>query len=736
MTDIKRLNYFNYQFLTEADFNDEQRYHRDMRLRHNQSLHTWGVASGLEVIKTGDKQVTVNAGLALDKEGLEIVLLGPTTLDLSGFAPGDVVHFMISHQEIQDEADHYTSGGVDNYTRVTEHAKLEASKSAPAPDGAVIVLAAVKLDPSGNVPGAVDTTTRRSASSLIAPSTDMTLADLRVTGTGSFPGTVSVGAMSPGAFKLGVAGNTKLNGALDVTGNTRMNGTLTVTGVVELNNELKWNNGGGYLKDDQGGAIEIGNSKGSGTTPYIDFHYGKGAEQDYNVRLVNRADGVLSILAAGVVPKVGIGALTPQQSLSVAGGLNVDQDNANAGAVNPGITFGSSSGEGLASKRTAGGNQYGLDLYTASQPRLSITNGGYVGIGTITPKHRLHVAGDLVLGNDINNQKFIVHTRTGAGGDLLQITSDDASGNWEWGKGLTFIRATGHVGIGTTGPTDRLDVAGGLRILTGSNPIRFTSAWSSFPDQAGITNQAEISNDTVNYKTLMIVGNRAAGLGRRVSVWDRLEIHGILAVDDDILVGHAGAMSFGNQTRQMIHLWSNDYGIGVQSATQYYRSGGNFAWFLGGKHDDDTLNPGQGGKRLMALNSDGNLAIVGNGFKPGGGAWASSSDRSLKQNVQPMQGVLDKLLKLRGINFEWKEPEKQGNLTGTQTGLVAQEVEEVFPEWVGTGPDGLKFLAIRGFEALTVEAFRDLKTEVDRLRSANQALEKRVKALETKLKPQ
>ena len=42
-------------------------------------------------------------------------------------------------------------------------------------------------------------------------------------------------------------------------------------------------------------------------------------------------------------------------------------------------------------------------------------------------------------------------------------------------------------------------------------------------------------------------------------------------------------------------------------------------------------------------------------------------------------------------------PEKQGGLTGTQIGLVAQEVEEVFPEWVGTDADGMKYVAIRRF---------------------------------------
>ena len=41
--------------------------------------------------------------------------------------------------------------------------------------------------------------------------------------------------------------------------------------------------------------------------------------------------------------------------------------------------------------------------------------------------------------------------------------------------------------------------------------------------------------------------------------------------------------------------------------------------------------------------------------------------------------------------------------------MIAQEVETVLPDWVSTTPEGYKLLAIRGFEALTVEAFRELQ---------------------------
>ncbi|MCZ8222594.1 MAG: tail fiber domain-containing protein [Microcystis sp.] len=97
-------------------------------------------------------------------------------------------------------------------------------------------------------------------------------------------------------------------------------------------------------------------------------------------------------------------------------------------------------------------------------------------------------------------------------------------------------------------------------------------------------------------------------------------------------------------------------------------------------------------------------------------------DTELKQNIRPLEKALEKLMQLRGVIYEWKEPEKQGNLTGTQIGFLAQEVAAVFPEWVGDSSDGYKTLTIMGFEALTVEAFKELKAEQEALQARCQAI--------------
>jgi hypothetical protein len=98
---------------------------------------------------------------------------------------------------------------------------------------------------------------------------------------------------------------------------------------------------------------------------------------------------------------VGIGTTSPQQNLSVNGAMNVDQANLNGGSFGPGISFGSGSGEGIASNRICGlaciinpsnnRNQFGLDFYTNFLNRMSITNGGNVGIGTNSPGAPLDV---------------------------------------------------------------------------------------------------------------------------------------------------------------------------------------------------------------------------------------------------------------------------------------------------------------------------------------------------------
>lgn len=104
----------------------------------------------------------------------------------------------------------------------------------------------------------------------------------------------------------------------------------------------------------------------------------------------------------------------------------------------------------------------------------------------------------------------------------------------------------------------------------------------------------------------------------------------------------------------------------------------------------------------------------GNATKPGGGSWTALSDARLKQNIQPLSGTLDKLLRLRGRTFEFTPEALASEMVrpGPQIGFIAQEVQVVFPDWISHNKE---YLAIseRGTTALVVEALRELRAEKD-----------------------
>jgi len=148
---LKRLNYFTHQFLREQDFRDEQKYHVDMRRRHNRLFHAWGVAEGLEVERKGEREIAITPGVAIDRDGREIVLLNSVTRDLSAFNRDSHTFVTIAYDERWDEADQQSAGGVAGYSRVTESPLIEEKKNQPPADGAVVTLARVHLNDIGHV---------------------------------------------------------------------------------------------------------------------------------------------------------------------------------------------------------------------------------------------------------------------------------------------------------------------------------------------------------------------------------------------------------------------------------------------------------------------------------------------------------------------------------------------------------------------------------------------------------
>src|SRR5207253_1366770 len=113
------------------------------------------------------------------------------------------------------------------------------------------------------------------------------------------------------------------------------------------------------------------------------------------------------------------------------------------------------------------------------------------------------------------------------------------------------------------------------------------------------------------------------------------------------------------------------------------------------------------------------------------GVWSSFSDRRLKEHIEPMAaGSLDQLLRLEGVTYDYTRPELREGYDGVHRGWIAQQVEQVFPEWVSQAPDGMKMVTPVGFNALTVEALRELRAEKD---TALQALEEQLRAKDARI---
>ena len=78
------------------------------------------------------------------------------------------------------------------------------------------------------------------------------------------------------------------------------------------------------------------------------------------------------------------------------------------------------------------------------------------------------------------------------------------------------------------------------------------------------------------------------------------------------------------------------------------------------------------------LNVNGTFNLNGSGTYSG--SWTALSDRRLKENIVNLSGTLEKTLSLRPVTYDWKDAEK-AKINGRQIGLIAQEVEELFPNW-------------------------------------------------------
>jgi hypothetical protein len=109
-----------------------------------------------------------------------------------------------------------------------------------------------------------------------------------------------------------------------------------------------------------------------------------------------------------------------------------------------------------------------------------------------------------------------------------------------------------------------------------------------------------------------------------------------------------------------------------------------------------------------------------------------TSDLRLKTDIQPLSDALLKINRLQGISFRWNnEAESVGATAGhQQIGVVAQDVEAVFPELVSTPENGYKSVDYTKLTAVLIEAVKELSNENSVLKGTIQGLTERIEVLE------
>ncbi len=147
------------------------------------------------------------------------------------------------------------------------------------------------------------------------------------------------------------------------------------------------------------------------------------------------------------------------------------------------------------------------------------------------------------------------------------------------------------------------------------------------------------------------------------------------------------------------------------------------------------------------------LTVVGSALASGG-IW-QNSDIRLKKNILPVEGALDKVLRLNGVSYEWKhgrdfegeatdalkideegkvKDDKYRNLPeGRTLGVIAQELEQVLPEAVNTGEDGIKAVSYTKIIPVLIEAMKEQQKQITAQIDEIKGQQKRIEELEKKV---
>lgn len=161
---------------------------------------------------------------------------------------------------------------------------------------------------------------------------------------------------------------------------------------------------------------------------------------------------------------------------------------------------------------------------------------------------------------------------------------------------------------------------------------------------------------------------------------------------------------------------------------------GNHRWEINNEHYNSDANAPTS---CLTLRYTGRNPSTMGWFRPDNGSYSDNSDMRLKENIQPLQSVIQKLLQLNPSSYRFITGQGASPL---QIGLLAQEVKAIFPELVdvrhftateespATDLHGMNY---GGLAVIAVKAIQEQQSQIDKLTKQLQQLEAQLAALKS-----